>query len=171
MRHRVGDHATAASPPGDPSALPDEVGARVEDHESFLHGAWELHRELRDLDGRLLGRFRGEGRWRPAGDGWLRYDEDGTLQRDGTALQARRALRYQVAPTPVAVTFDDGRAFHDLDLRSGAWQAVHPCGPDTYAGSFTVLAHDRWVQRWTVTGSERYVSTTWLRRLGAAPEG
>ena len=78
---------------------------------------------------------------------------------------ASRTLRYTVRGATAAVRFEDGRPFHELDLRTGRTEVVHPCGQDTYRGELQVTGPDRWVQRWEVGGpTKAYVSTTVVTR-------
>ena len=61
--------------------------------------------------------------------------------------------RYRSAgPGRLEASFEDGRPFHGLDLRTGACSVLHCCGPDRYRGEFTVTSPDRFEVRWEVQG-------------------
>ncbi len=61
--------------------------------------------------------------------------------------------------------FEDGRPFHDLDLRGGAWSVRHRCGDDLYRGRFTLERGSRLRVQWRVTGPTKDLSI--LSRLEA----
>ena len=55
----------------------------------------------------------------------------------------------------------------DLDLTSGAWDAVHPCGPDRYEVSTVVRSRDVVHEYWRVEGPGKdYTAVTTLHRIG-----
>ncbi|WP_407548908.1 DUF6314 family protein [Streptomyces sp. Pv4-95] len=134
--------------PGPAPALP------VPDAAAYLTGRWRIDRAVYDLRGGTEGRFRGTAEFRPApaGDALLHLEE-GELTWGGVVNPASRTLRVRPLPDGTAeVDFADGRPFHDLDLRTGSWIAVHPCAADRYEGTFTVVAPDEWHLRWRVGG-------------------
>ena len=51
-----------------------------------------------------------------------------------------------------AVRFADGRAFHPLDLATGACRVRHPCGDDAYEGRYAIVGPDALEVRWLVRG-------------------
>ena len=54
----------------------------------------------------------------------------------------------------------------DLDLRSGAWEAHHPCAPDSYLVETRVLSPTSFEERWTVRGpAKSYDALTTYERL------
>ncbi|KUL34348.1 hypothetical protein ADL22_30275 [Streptomyces sp. NRRL F-4489] len=126
----------------------------VADTAAYLTGRWHIERAVHDLRTGTEGSFRGTAEIRPDGPGGtLVHLEEGELTWQGTVHPATRTLR--IGPRPdgtAAVTFADGRPFHDLDLRTGRWTAHHPCAADRYEGTFTALNADRWHLRWRVTG-------------------
>ena len=123
---------------------------RVPDPLAYLTGAWTLTRDLTD-DGRT-GTFTGTATFVPDATG-LAYAERGVLDLGHWTGDSYRHLHYAPAsPGVLTVTFEDGRFFHDLDLRTGAWTAHHPCRADAYEGRFTVLSEDEWRQEWLVRG-------------------
>ncbi|MFI9201190.1 DUF6314 family protein [Streptomyces sp. NPDC053048] len=52
------------------------------------------------------------------------------------------------------------------DLRSGHWAVHHPCAPDRYDGTFTVLSPDEWQLHWRTTGPAKdYAQRSVYRRM------
>jgi hypothetical protein len=153
---------------------------------AFLSGSWQAERELTDHRSGQRGRFRGIATlaagpgWPPAGPaarppdgagpGVLCYHEQGELRFGGHVGPASRSLLYRPGPDGAAeVLFADGRPFYVLDLRSGYWQAEHPCGTDRYLVTVRVLGPDRFTEQWQTRGPGKdYEMTTSLSRLGAA---
>lgn len=123
----------------------------VPDPVAYLTGRWTLDRRITDLSAGQSGTFTGTGEFRPTDDG-LAYAERGELRLGPHVGPAWRAYTYRRAGDGLRVEFDDGRFFHDLDLRTGVWTVTHPCRADAYAGEFRVLSPDRWTQDWRVTG-------------------
>ncbi|MBH1933269.1 hypothetical protein I5Q34_03020 [Streptomyces sp. AV19] len=143
-----------------PHPVPDAV--------AYLTGRWAVERELLDLRTDSAGTFRGTARFERAGAGGrVLHVEDGELRWGGTAVDAGRTLG--LAPGPdgtAAVTFADGRPFHDLDLRTGRWTVRHPCAADRYDGTFTVVSPDEWHLRWRTTGPAKdHLLSSVYRRL------
>ncbi|ARF58534.1 DUF6314 family protein [Streptomyces gilvosporeus] len=126
----------------------------VPDAAAYLAGRWRIVRTVRDLRSGAEGRFRGTAHFRPDPSGaGLLHCEEGELTWDGAVHPASRTLRLIPLPDGTAeVRFADGRPFHDLDLRSGRWRAVHPCAADRYQGTFTAVAADEWRLEWRVGG-------------------
>ena len=158
-------------------ALRGEVPVPVTDVLAYLAGTWHVERTVADLAGGGTGTFDGTtvfapldpdgadqsgdglpGRGERSGDGGdrsgLLHHESGTFRWQGTPRPAERTLRYLPGEHSgtARVEFSDRRFFHDLDLRTGAYVAYHPCAADLYRGEFTVLGADRWRTRWRVTG-------------------
>ena len=121
----------------------------------FLEGAWRVLRTLEDRGTGLHGGFRGRGSFVPeAGD--LRYAEDGLLRLAEYEGTATRRYLYRFAQAHRAeVAFEDGRPFHALDLRHGAWAVSHACGKDIYRATFRVLGRDGWIARWHISGPRK----------------
>lgn len=153
------------------------TGSRIVDLADFLVGDWELDRRIAAAGGQRTGRFTGWARFEadPEVAGLLRYLERGTLRLDAYDGPAYRRLGYHVEGPRARVVFEDGRFFHDLDLRDGVCEVEHPCGADLYRGRFEVVDDDRWHQEWTVVGPDKdQVIRTVLhagpdRRGGTAP--
>ncbi|UQA91863.1 DUF6314 family protein [Streptomyces halobius] len=143
--------------------MPTEPASRpaphpVPDTAAYLVGVWHVDRAVHDLRAGTSGRFHGTADFRPdtTGTGLL-HIEEGELTWGGTVHPARRTLRLRPRPDGTAeVTFDDGRPFHDLDLRTGHWTAVHPCAEDRYEGTFTVVSDDEWRLEWRVGGPDKH---------------
>lgn len=144
----------------------------VHDLAAFFLGEWLLSREIFDVDGVGLGTFDGSARF-DLDEDVLFYHESGVLRMGQHAGQASRDLRYHlVAPGRAAVYFDYGDFFHELDLRTGHWQARHPCRDDLYRGEFDVFGADSWRQRWDVSGpTKNHVLVTDFRRERTVVEG
>ncbi|MFF4694589.1 DUF6314 family protein [Streptomyces chattanoogensis] len=126
----------------------------VPDAAAYLAGGWRIERTVYDLRSGTEGSFRGTADFRPdaAGAGLL-HTEEGELTWGGTVHPASRTLRLRPRPDGTAeVFFADGRPFHDLDLHTGRWCAVHPCAADRYRGTFTVVTADEWRLEWRVGG-------------------
>ena len=148
--------------------------AEVVDLAGFLAGTWRLDRELLDATGRTTsGRFTGCGTFTPDAEvpGLLRYVERGTAQFGSHQGPAARRLGYLVDGARAQVDFDDGRFFHDLDLRAGAWEVEHLCRADLYRGRFEVDDEHRWRQQWTVTGphKDQRIHTVLTRLVADSP--
>lgn len=138
----------------------------VSDLASWLVGRWQLERTIATPTGCSLAAFLGMLEVTRTGPATLRSHEAGTLRRDGVAYPAMRTLTYDLHGPTATVRFDHGGRFHDLDLRTGRCDVVHPCGPDTYLGRTEVVDVHRWVQVWEVDGpTEAYVSTTVATRV------
>jgi hypothetical protein len=149
------------------------AGPEVRDLASFLAGDWRLDREILDASRRRpTGHFSGTARFArdDHAPGLLRYLEHGTLRLGSYRGPACRRLFYDVDGATARVAFDDGRYFHDLDLREGVWEVEHPCGDDRYVGRFEVDDAHRWRQRWTVNGPRKQqLIRTVLQRPGVDP--
>lgn len=131
--------------------------AAVVDLADFLRGSWRIDREILDVGSGITGRFTGSARFEADAEvrSLLRYIEHGTVQLASHRGPAFRRLGYHLAGPHARVVFDDGRHFHDLDLRGGLWEVEHPCRADLYRGRFEVDGADRWRQEWTVTGPHK----------------
>jgi hypothetical protein len=140
------------------------VPHRIDELGAFLLGTWHLRRSVL-ASGVEVGSFTGTATFDDDGDGVVHYHEQGTLHLDGQRVPATRRLAYRVAGSRAQVTFEDGRPFHDLDLRDGVDHAEHPCGADRYHGRFEVVDHDTWHHAWHVTGPHKdHVISTLLTR-------
>jgi hypothetical protein len=129
---------------------------RVADASGYLAGRWAVERTVDDRRIGRTGSFAGTALFRSADGpvgGLLLHEEEGSLRWDGGTFPSSRTLRLLPRGDGTAeVEFADGRPFHDLDLRGGSWNTVHPCAPDRYEGTFAVLSADEWHLEWQVTG-------------------
>ena len=140
----------------------------------FLRGRWRAERNLTDFRQGLAGSFAGEAAFADApADAGLRagalaYREQGELRFGGHRGPASRSLIFLPLPDGTAeVLFADGRPFYRLDLRSGCWQAEHPCGEDQYLVTVRVSGADCFTEDWRVSGPGKdYAMTTTLTRIG-----
>jgi Family of unknown function (DUF6314) len=144
-----------------------EKPLHVSDLKRFFQGVWRLERRIDDRRAGQQGSLSGEAVFIPDGAGLL-YSEDGRMViggHDGTATQTYRYTFPDAGRA--AVSFRDGRFFHDLDLRTGAWSCTHLCDPDRYDGEFTVLGPDTWRVVWKVTGPRKDLTldSTYRRAL------
>jgi hypothetical protein len=144
----------------------------------FLRGRWRAERDLVDFRSGQRGTFRGVATFAdPAGPGGtgrvapgaLDYREQGELSFGSHHGPASRSLTYRPGPDGTAeVLFSDGRPFYLLDLRSGSWQAEHPCAEDHYLLTAQVLGPDSFSEHWRVRGPDKdYEMTTTFARIDA----
>jgi hypothetical protein len=141
--------------------------ARVADLAAHLAGTWAVERDLHDRRAGVRGRFSGTAAFVP-GDGGLRWRERGRLAFGGFDGPAARELVVAGGPGRWEVRFGDGRPFHPLDLAAGRAVVEHPCGADTYAGTYEARGPDLLVVRWRVTGPAKdlLMHSRYARRAG-----
>ncbi|ROS51381.1 DUF6314 family protein [Frigoribacterium sp. PhB24] len=139
---------------------------------ALLLGRWAVTREIDDHRTGERARFDGTATIEEAradSDLVATYDEAGELVVGGRRTPATRRLGY--APRgdgSLDVRFVDGRHFVDLDLRTGTWEAHHPCAPDHYRVETRVLSPTSFDERWTVRGpAKSYDALTTYDRLPA----
>ncbi|MGW6131585.1 DUF6314 family protein [Cellulomonas sp. NPDC055163] len=160
----------------------------LHDTVAYLLGTWDVERELVDRRAEVVGTFRGTAVFQELtgadasggpragaseglpgdapGRALVEHAERGELAWGGVTGPAGRTLHVVARSDGSArVTFADGRAFHDLDLRTGRWSALHPCVADAYAGTFTVVSPEEWHVRWDVAGpaKDQTLTTTYRR--------
>lgn len=90
--------------------------------------------------------------------GGLGYAEDGLLRLG--AFEGRAVQRYRYlfdTPAVADIEFQDGRAFHALDLTTGRADVAHDCPPDVYAGRYRVWGEDCWVLSWVIHGPRKHL--------------
>lgn len=127
----------------------------VADLRRFLADTWWVSRVLVDQAKGARGTFLGRAAFDPDGDD-LAYREIGTMVFGDYRGAGHRTYRYRFpSPGRAAVSFDDGRPFHDLDLSDGTWRADHLCGADRYQGRFTAVSSEAWLAEWRVTGPRK----------------
>ncbi len=135
---------------------------RVRDLRAFLAGDWAVARTIADRRTGQSGTFEGWACFAPEGAG-LVYHEEGRLALGAFETIASQVYRYRFpAPHRAAVAFGDGRAFFELDLSGGPWEAEHRCGEDLYRGRFAALGADGWSAQWEITGPRK---DQWLESL------
>lgn len=139
------------------------------DLRAYLEGPWEITRSIddrrNDVPGLPLGCFIGQAVFIPEGAG-LDYRERGRLKTADFDDQVHQGYTYQFpAPHRAAVSFTDGRAFHDLDLSTGLWRTSHHCDPDIYDGEFALDSKDVWRSQWNIHGPRKdmTIQTTYTR--------
>ena len=136
------------TPPSDPADLA-----------AWLDGHWAVRRTINgDMPSRgAAGCFTGTAQFTVTADGEVAWDEHGQVTLGAHTGPARRTLFMRRAHDRWQVSFDDGRPFHDLDLRDGTWAAQHRCGADVYDGIFSRDDEDpgRFTVIWHVTGPGR----------------
>jgi hypothetical protein len=83
---------------------------------------------------------------------------------------ARRSLEYVRRLDGTVMLYRPGRQpYVDLNLTSGAWDAVHPCGADRYEVSTVVRSRDVVQEYWRVQGPGKdYTAVTTLNRVTPA---
>ena len=127
----------------------------VKDLKAFLEGPWKLERSLKDSLRDENGALVGAASFMAAGGG-LDYREEGVLSLGDHRGAAHQAYRYDFpALGQAAVSFTDGRFFHDLDLTAGIWTCAHRCSDDDYAGEFRALNADLLQVLWRVKGPRK----------------
>ncbi|HLH64377.1 MAG TPA: DUF6314 family protein [Solirubrobacteraceae bacterium] len=153
---------------------------QIEDTLAYLTGRWAIERRLVDHRADRCGRLDGiaeisltEQAARPipatgAGSRRARYEERGRLRLGSVCMRAGRELAIlDTDAGAVVLRFMDGREFITLDLRPGAWEAVHGCAADRYELRFEVRSPGTLVEDWRVRGSVKdYEARTVWRRLG-----
>ncbi len=138
----------------------------VADTLEFLLGDWAIERVIEDHHAAATVRFSGRASVE-ATSGGADYREVGQVSSAGHSGPARRSLRLRGrGDGTVAVDFQDGRPFLDLDLSAGYARADHPCRADTYEMVFEVLGPDALLERWRVIGPAKdyTAETLWRRR-------
>ena len=130
----------------------------VRDIKAYLAGSWSLERtvfdELRGEQGTLSGsaQFSEEG-------ADLLYREDGILLFGGLQSETFRIYRYCFPEMQRAeILFEDGSFFHDLNLKTGVWDAEHACGDDAYCGHFKTISAVSWSSRWSIEGPRKQMT-------------
>ena len=124
---------------------------------AWLSGHWTVHRTINGDTAASGGHFDGTAQFTVTADGVIAWEEHGQLTLGSHAGPARRALSLHPAADRWEVRFDDGRPFHDLDLRAGTWTAEHLCGADVYRGMFSTDngRPGHFTITWRVTGPGR----------------
>lgn len=144
---------------------------KVPELAAFLQGSWRVERTVLDRSRGLSGTFSGSIEFQPAGGG-LRYREAGTFSWSGSRAPATRDYFLQQTDDPARLDWyfanSDGSPsyfFHAMNLRSGSWQADHPCAADFYRVDYSALNREQLVVIWDVTGPTKnhLLSSDWQR--------
>ncbi len=127
----------------------------IHDLRTFLEGAWEITRSIEDRRNNAPGQLSGRAVFAFEEKG-LRYRESGRLMTPSFNDDVKQEYLFEF-PEPhfARVSFKDGRAFHDLDMRTGSWETGHACEPDFYEGVFEIKNNDVWRSRWIVRGPRK----------------
>ena len=128
-------------------------------------GHWQIQRQIADQRAGRDGSLRGRAVFTATTTG-LHYEEEGVLAFAGQpGLTARQSYHWQSAGAGVAVSFADGRAFHDFSLTQPVQEVRHACAPDFYIGQYDFSRWPIWTLRWQVSGAHKdYLMTTTYRR-------
>ena len=133
-----------------------------------LSGEWSYERTVADRDGGISGTATGTARFVPDGDG-LEWIESGTLLIGDHRFDAKRRMSIRPEDGRWMVRFDDGRAFHPLDLSAGRCEVGHPCREDFYDGALELVEGDDGPElrtEWRVAGpSKDQLIRTRYRRI------
>jgi hypothetical protein len=145
----------------------------ISDTLGFLLGTWEVSRSYTDHRSGTASTFQGQAMLvSEATDGpeRARYEETGRLRVGSHQGPAHRSLEYERRPGGTVMLYRPGRQpYVELDLTSGAWDVVHPCGADRYEISTVVRSRDLVQEYWRVQGPEKdYSAVTALRRVSRA---
>jgi hypothetical protein len=140
----------------------------------FVRGRWRVDRLLADFRSGQRGTFAGSAAFARidggAAEGELEYREQGELRFGAHLGPASRSLLYRPVPDGLAeVLFADRRPFYRLDLRSGCWQAEHPCNRDLYAVTIRVLGPDCFTEHWRTSGPGKDYEITTTMTLDQGP--
>lgn len=130
-------------------------------------GHWEVERHIADLDSGWMGRFEGLAVFTPV-PGGLAYEERGVLRLGGLVSEAFRRYFWSERPGGrIAVSFEDGRPFHDFDPGLARAEASHYCDPDLYEVTYFFPARGEWRAEWRVEGPRKdFRLVTHYRRSG-----
>jgi Family of unknown function (DUF6314) len=128
-------------------------------------GSWSFERSIRDPNGAETGQTSGTVTLSGDANSAV-YAESGTLILPGQPpMKATRRYLWYAAPSAILVTFDDGRAFHTIDLGGQSAMATHWCDPDDYAVAYDFSDWPLWSSDWRVKGPRKdYRLRTTYRR-------
>ncbi len=124
-------------------------------------GLWSLARRINDARAGAEGRLEGQAEFRPLGVGLI-CEERGVLHfASGDPMQVSRRYFWRAESAGrIAVSFEDGRPFHDFALGAIA-EAAHDCAPDHYHVAYDFSHWPNWRAVWTVKGPRKdYVSVS-----------
>lgn len=133
---------------------------------SDFAGLWQFSREIEDLAGGQRLFVQGICRFVKGTEG-LMLLEEGMLTIPGQPpLKAERRYLWREAVGEIAVSFEDGRPFHQFDPTEPQPQASHDCVPDRYEACYDFAKWPIWTVTWRVCGPRKdFVSHTRFERL------
>ena len=141
------------------------------DLKRYFAGSWAY---LRLLDDRRLGQsgsILGHCVFQPDAAALI-YRERGRLSFAGCESDASRSYRYAFpAAFSAAVSFADGRPFHEMALEAGESRFSHSCPPDLYEGRCRLVSPREWRLTWRVTGPRKDLCLRTAYRRFADPCG
>lgn len=121
-----------------------------------FEGAWLLNRVITDLRASAEGHMQGRAVFEAQGVDRLLYEESGTLNyATQPPMAATRRYIWQEAGEGINVLFEDGRAFHTIDLDRSMPDANHHCDPDLYHVSYDFSRWPDWSSTWRVVGPKK----------------
>jgi Family of unknown function (DUF6314) len=141
------DHV-ASAPPGEMSSVAAPAASELV---SWLAGSWAVERAVNGVPGAFVG----IADFVELCDGTMRWHESGRLRLDQFDGRACRTLIIVATDDGHEVRFDDGRAFHPLDLSTGHTEVVHLCGADRYHGIYSCGEPGELHVCWNVIGPGR----------------
>lgn len=119
-------------------------------------GEWQLARRIEDRQLKAEGELIGRAVLTQAAPDVLDYRESGELRyADGPPLEASRAYRWLFMPGAVAVSFPDGRPFHDFTPAGAEDGTDHLCGSDLYRVRYDFTRWPQWQAVWSVKGPRK----------------
>ncbi len=132
----------------------------------YFLGTWHVERTITDALSDDNGTFEGIAIFTP-GDDCVEFEEIGVMQLGAYRGRARRRLLYRHGSgSSIDVSFVDGHHFVSIDLSSDTSRDVHLCERDRYDITTVVHSHDRFDERWRVSGpSKDYEALTLFGRL------
>ncbi|MGR3269435.1 hypothetical protein DU478_06715 [Thalassococcus profundi] len=117
-----------------------------------FEGHWSLSREIDDRRAGHVARAEGEAEMRRDAAG-LVYAEEVRLVLPGQRpVTGTRRYLWRPGLHGVAVSFEDGRPFHDFALGTGHAESAHWCDPDQYDVHYDFSGWPRWTSLWCVAG-------------------
>lgn len=125
----------------------------VADLGAYLRGTWGLNTLGWSAGGPPM-RLSGRAVFQGGGDAY-RLVEQGTVVMGEYRGEASRCTLFRCEGAGAVLSFEDGRAFHDLDLSAGVAGVVHACAPDRYRGRYRVAGPNVWWRGWIVTGARK----------------
>lgn len=121
----------------------------------MFEGDWRLTKRIADAR-TGTGVFEGRATFTRQGDA-LTYLELGVLTPPGTdvGLEAERRYSWREENGWIAISFEDGRAFHAFPQGVVDPEATHLCDPDRYEVEYDFAGWPDWQVVWTVTGPRK----------------